>query len=374
MIAATIMFGDRAESSDIPSIVWGAVIASYTCLSGISLLRIARRDGRDLAAIDCLAQGVLISALAVHLGAGFVSWISLILLLIGLMALFVSSTRTGDGVDSSRLAQAAAAASDVSSVDQMLSKLKVPVCYTDDAGTIEEATELFVEAVDKRPEELIGENISRFVQDSDGDISLPTGKWWLHVVKESDRRYYHLLPTPDGRPPQEVKTPKRMPGDISFIDTESGLYTSEYRDIRGPEEVMRAQRYKRPLSSVLLELSFDSKASLQLSSDQIKMLKMAFAQKIKEVLRDTDSAFWMDDHDKILVLLPETQQQGAKSLISRLQMLTQEVFDDDIRAAISPHVAAGLYYCNGSNTTIDYGVFLASLEQSFIAAKEGQGS
>jgi hypothetical protein len=121
---------------------------------------------------------------------------------------------------------------------------------------------------------------------------------------------------------------------------------------------------------MLLELTFDASPSVTLSDKQFDMLRKAFAAKVKGVLRTTDCGFLMDDQKQIQLLLPETPQVGAKTLMSRLLLLPQDVFDEDIRLAVNPKVRAGMYFYNGASK-LEYGVFTATLEQAFANAKDG---
>ena len=370
LLILTVFFHRREAAFEVPSIVWGLAIAAYICLCGISAIYIAKRDTRYNTGVAFLAQGVLLSVIAVQAGVVVFAWLGLVLFLIGLFCVFLYATRGQASVE-----LAAKDASDLETEaggDKLLSKLGVPICYTDSRGFVEGATAPFLEAIDKEPEEIVGEPITDAIPIDSKEVLLPSGRWWLEIVKSGPRHYFYLLPTKDGKPSKEP-TPaqkKTDSGDVVLIDPETGLYTNEYRKIRGPEEVSRAQRYKRPLSGMLLELTFDTSPSVTLSEEQFTMLRKAFATKVKDVLRTTDCGFWMDDHKQIQLLLPETPQAGAKTLMSRLLLLPQDVFDEDIRAAVNPKVRAGMYFYNGASK-LEYGVFTATLEQAYANARDG---
>lgn len=357
---------DPGLREKVPSMIWGMTAAMYVCVCGISLARIIRGGSRDVFAISLLGQGVLVGVISVSMGAIGMAWFMLLLFLVGLILIFLASTKAVDAIE--EMVYVPQASDDVS-VEQILSKLELPVCYTDETGLVEEATESFLEAVDRSPAEIIGESITSIISDEPGEMMLATGKWYLDVVRSGKRRYFHLKPTPDGKPAKADQKKKSNPAEVAFVDAETGLYSAGYLRIRGPEEVARAQRYKRPLSSILLELTFEGSSASTISSDQMKMLKVAFAQKVREVLRETDCGFLTENSDQILLLLPETQQQGAKSFISRLLLLPQDAFDEDLRMMLAPRVIAGMFYVGGSNAQIDYGAFTASLDQAFENAK-----
>jgi hypothetical protein len=365
ILILTAALHSKEAAFNIPVVVWGMVVAAYVCLCGISAFRIVKHDARHDAGISLLAQGMLLSVVAVQAGIIVFTWAGLVLFMAGLFCIFLYTTH-GDAAN-----DAADIETDNKS-DQLLSNLGVPICYTDTTGFVEEVTAAFLDAVGKDAEDVIGEEIMKIIPTDSGAVMLQSGRWWLETVTSGGRSYFYLKPTQDGKPPKEqpqLQKKKLVSGSLSLIDQETGLYTSEYRKLRGPEEVSRAQRYKRPLSGMLLELTFDASPSVTIPEQQFDMMRRAFAAKVKGVLRITDCGFWMDDQRQIQLLLPETPQAGAKTLMSRLLLLPQDVFDEDIRLTVNPKVKAGMYFYNGVSK-IEYGVFTATLEQAFTNAKD----
>jgi PAS domain-containing protein len=372
ILISTVALHRKEAAFSVPAIVWGLTIATYVCLCGISALHISKRNTRYDAGLSLLAQGLLLSVVAVQAGVVVFTWIGLVLFLIGLLCVFMYTTRREAIID---VTPRDPYAIDMVDWDQLLSKLGIPICYTDTEGMVEEVTSAFLEATGRHAEEVIGKVITTIIPTDSGTVMLPSGKWWLETIENNSRNYFYLRPTRDGKPHKEqpLAQKKSASGDILLIDHDTGLYTNAYRKLRGPEEVSRAQRYKRPLSGMLLELTFDASPSVSLSEQQFDMLRNAFATKVQGVLRTTDCGFWMDDQRQIQLLLPETPQVGAKTLMSRLLLLPQDIFDEDIRLAVNPKVRAGMYFYNGMSK-IEYGVFTATLEQAFANAKDSTSS
>lgn len=376
LLCVAFVFRSGEAAFAVPAIVWGMIIASYVCMCAVSMFHIMKRDMSIMPVLTFLSQGLILSTVSIHLGAYGLSWFGLLLFLVGLGSSFVYSTKDHVSIDFAT-AQAAQEEAEESS-DNIFTKLGLPACFADQDGIIEEATVAFFEAVAKKPEDIVGEQIGAILSpDDEGELELPSGSWWLKNVNTSSRRYYILMPTKDGKPLSEADMVRPIVQQggaglaASLIDPATGLYTEEYRDIRAQEEVARSQKYKRPLSSILTELTFDAR---ELSPEHVQMIKTAFAQKVKEVLRDTDCGFWMDGRDKILILLPETQQAGAKTLASKLQLLPNDVFDEEIREAVHAKVTVGIFFCNGSTPSMDLGVVLGSLDHSFDSTKDGSVS
>jgi PAS domain-containing protein len=363
---------NRAAETRVPEVVWGLTIAAYVCLCAMSLLFIMRDEDRYNYGISALAQGLLLSVMSMQFGVTFMSWIGLVLFLTGLVQVFFYATR--------RSAAAAANApqpsgpddgGDFRRVDSLVEKLEMPVCYTDNRGILAGATTSFCEAVGKSADSLIGEIISDVLPIDSDEAILDSGKWWITQEKEGARYYFSLRPTQDGRPPQLAPIPDAPTGVAAIYDSETGLYTDEYRKIRGPEEVGRAQRYKRPLAGILLALTFEPGIDVKLTKEQETMLDNAFKTKVQSALRTTDCGFLMAD-GRTQLLLPETPQAGAKTLLSRIITLPQDIFDEAIRTAVNPRVKGGMFFYNGASR-MEYGIFAAALEESFIKSRESSG-
>ena len=368
LLIPTVLFHNREAAFHVPPLIWGLVISVYICMCGISVFFIVKGDRRFNVGISALTQGMLLAVMALQSGAMFLSWIGLVLFLVGLFLVFYYATR-GDASARESKAEKTQNAS-APTIEKLLAKMDLPICYTDSKGMVSWASESFLTEVGRTQEEITGEVIADVLPIDDETVTLPSGKWWITQVKEGARYYFRLAPTEGDKPQAAVETrPAAAPRGPSIYDQDTGLYTDEYRRIRGPEEVMRAQRYKRSLSGMLIELTFNPNTGVKLSDEQRTMLNNAFAVKVKSALRAMDCGFFMEDHFRIQLLLPETPQAGAKTLMSRLLLLPQDVFEEDIRGVVNPKVKAGMFFYNGA-TKMEYSIFSATLEESFAKAKE----
>jgi hypothetical protein len=252
-------------------------------------------------------------------------------------------------------------------VDSLLSKLDLPVCVTDAKGVIIAANPKFCAASGAAAGDIMGELINEVLPIDQDTVSFDSGKWWISQVKEGARYYFSLLPTPDCEPAAEDLSVHEHRG-IAITDPDTGLLVEEYRLIMGPLEISRAQRYKRSVTGILLELILNPSQDVSLSDKQKHMMFVAFATRVRHVLRTTDYGFLLPDN-RIQLILPETPVAGAKTLLSRITTLPQDVFDDAVRDAIHPKVKSGLFFYNGT-TKMEYGIFSAALEEDFLKSKE----
>jgi hypothetical protein len=321
----------------------------------------------------------MLSVMSMQFGVTFMSWIGLVLFLIGLVTVFFYATR--HHVSASPSLPAAAVAYDdddddddvespYNKLDGVLEKLSVAVCYTDNRGVISGATTSFCEALDRDIKSVAGKMITDLVPIDGEEVTLNSGKWWLDQEHDGARYYFLLKPTPDGKPQQmtiaeAIQDEKFRP----IYDRMTGLYTDAYRKIRGMEEVSRAQRYKRSLSGLLIAISFEPSSGTNMTREQEEILDNTFKSRVQAVLRITDCGFLTAD-GRIQILLPETPQAGAKTLLSRIITLPQDIYDEEIRIAVNPRVRGGLFFYNGASR-MEYGIFSAALEESFVKSQDG---
>jgi PAS domain-containing protein len=369
LLIITAVLHDRSAEAYIPPTVWGMTIAAYICMCALSLFNIVRGETKYNAGIAALSQGMLLSVLSMQFGVTYLSWLGLILFLAGLvMAFFYSTRNSADSFAAAPIVQAGEGSGPFKRFDDLLDKFSIPVCYTDSKGIIASATDAFCDAVGRPPEAVAGKVISDIIPMDSDEAAFESGKWHIAQEKDGARFYFYLSPIREAAAAQAAP---EAPGGVALFDKATGLYTDEYRKIRGPEEVSRAQRYKRPLSGLLVALDFEPATDVKLTTEQTAMLDNAFKTRIQKALRTTDCGF-LTSEGRIQILLPETPQAGAKTLLARIVTLPQDVFDEDIRNAVNPKVKGGMFFYNGASR-MEYGIFSAALEEAFIRSGENKG-
>ncbi|GHV50131.1 hypothetical protein FACS1894216_01780 [Synergistales bacterium] len=295
-----------------------------------------------------------------HAGSPLLSLVGILVFLAGLFLAFTSAT-SGVPVQAARVRDASPDVSRENLIDGLVSKLELPICITDASGLILNPSAKFCEAIGGSPDDLIGGPITEILPIDDETATFSSGKWWISQVKDGGYFYFSLLPTPNCAPQkQEAQVPQQR--GISVLDKDTGLYVEEYRQFRGPQEIERSQRYKRPLSGILAALQLTPSAEVDISDEQKKMVFLAFATKVAQSLRNTDCGFLLPNGN-IQLLLPETLGANAKTVMGRIIALPQDAFDEGIRAALSPKVNAGMIFYNGASK-MEYSLFSAALEES----------
>jgi hypothetical protein len=345
-------------------------IAAYVCMCALSLFFILRGENRFNYGISLLTQGLMLSVMSMQFGVTFMSWIGLVLFLAGLVAVFFYATVRRVSLSSPVSASSDDGGSSYKKLDSVLEKLSVAVCHTDSKGIVANATTRFCEALGRDIKSVAGKMITDLMPIDSEDVTLGSGKWWLTQKHDGTRYYFLLKPTPDGKP-QQVASVETVQDEKfkSIYDKTTGLYTDGYRKIRGPEEVSRAQRYKRPLSGLLVAMSFEPSSDVKLTREQEEILDSTFKSRVQAALRTTDCGFLTAD-GRVQILLPETPQAGAKTLLSRISTMPQDIYDEEIRTAVNPRMRGGLFFYNGASR-MEYGIFSAALEESFVKSRDG---
>jgi PAS domain-containing protein len=369
LLIPTALFHNREQAVDIPAVIWGATIAAYLCFCCLSAFFISRNDREHNIGVALLSQGMLLMVVSLRAGSPLLAWLGLVSFVIGLTLSFYYTTNerdVGDSTDSNRVE---ADNNEIRErIDSLVEKLALPMCITDAKGMVIGVTSKFCEATGKSEEDLTGEVVSEILPLDQDTVVFDSGMWWISQIKEGARYYFSLLPTEDCKPASEQHIAS-APEGVSIYDPETGLCVEEYRLIRGPQEISRSQRYKRSVSGILIELMFNPGKDVNLSEQQKHMMFVAFGTRIRHALRIPDCGFLLPDN-RIQLILPETPIGGAKTLLSRLLTLPQDIFDDAIREAVHPKVKAGVFFYNGT-TKMEYGIFSAALEEDFLKSKDG---
>ena len=359
--------GNTGQGERLPSIVWGVFLAAYVCLSSLSAFFIVARDTRYNLGIFLLAQGLLFSVVSPKLGLNLLGWLGFIVLLVGIFIGFYQATHESEALSSMENTSDSEAEDHTDHVAGLISKISLPICITNTKGVIVGLNAAFASAVGREEEAILKEAVSDILPIDQEETEFASGHWWISQNQQGKRHFFSLYPTEGCLPPQNTSTDFAAPvysnnGGIQFIDAETGLYTSSYQDIRVPEELERARRYRRWLSAGLVSLEFSPPKESPLSEQHKQMLFNAFATRVKEALRSVDAGFLMKNQ-RILILLPETAQSGAKTFMGRILTIPQDVFDDDIREHVHPTASGGIFFYNGT-PTMEYEVFLGTLEEA----------
>ena len=357
--------GRAGRGDSLPSIVWGVFLASYICLCSLSAFFIVAKETRYNLGIFLLSQGLLLSFVSPKLGLNLLGWLGFIVLLIGIFIGFYQATNESEALSSMEGTNHSEVEDNTDHLAELISKISLPICITNTKGIIIGMNAAFSSAVGRTEESILKEAVSDILPIDQEETEFASGHWWIAQNQQGKRHFFTLYPTEGCLPPKNTSsdfTPSVSSSGSQFIDAETGLYTSNYQDIRVPEELERSRRYRRWLSAGIVSLEFSPPKDSPLSEQHKQMLFNAFATRVKEALRSVDAGFLMKNQ-RILILLPETAQSGAKTFMGRILTIPQDVFDDDIRDHVHPTANGGIFFYNGT-PPMEYEVFMGSLEEA----------
>jgi diguanylate cyclase (GGDEF)-like protein len=107
-------------------------------------------------------------------------------------------------------------------------------------------------------------------------------------------------------------------GELELKDELTGVGTRRLVLERLTDELGRARRYHRPLSVALLDVDGLSRVNESVGTDGGDAVLRAVAAAVRAQLRRSDLAGRLRD-DELLVVLPETDEAGARAIAERLR-------------------------------------------------------
>ncbi len=122
-------------------------------------------------------------------------------------------------------------------------------------------------------------------------------------------------------------------------DELTGVYSYQYFGLRIGEEMSRSQRYRLPMSLLILALADFEAMAPELQRDLLSIVGLVFSYNI----RDVDIACRFDNPSSFAIILPLTDQAGAKILTEKLRAAIESYqfkpYGDDrlLRVCIGTH-------------------------------------
>lgn len=356
LVVLLVFFGGEGpEAPGGAPALWIAFLVAYVFLAVGDLLSRLKGLSLSRSALQCLCQGIVLTALPSYLGTSAAwSWIGLALLATGLiLSLSRSAPSFRPPVVEKKEGPPALP------VTSFLETLPLPAFF--DVGSGEETTFLANEAAlalaatsGQTTTEFFGRILAEgrlSLGDRDYDLLRAQGMALALLVEKQ-----LPLPVPQveaDRDPEPV--PHKVEG------RERGL-------LRAAEELARARRYRRWLSAVLIRPDQIGPLQLSLGEAQRQEIFDLFLGEVALTLRDSEPLFRLGPQE-LLALLPETPQAGARKFSSRLKQMALEfkpkVFG--LEAASGPFLVlkTGIAFYDG-NGVLTLEEFFSQLEASII--------
>jgi GGDEF domain-containing protein len=266
-----------------------------------------------------LADGLLLVSASAQIGAGAAfGWGGVALIILGLI-LATSQITTPQAVRFTKnLTDLMPETVGKPEIKLLVSAISFPTAFieSDDSGheRIVAANNAFGAIVGRSANKLEGIPFEDIISPNAESRALvfAGAEWVAHRTTRGKQTMFMLSPA------IKINEAEPIPeGEFAIVDTESGLYTSYYMKYKAESDVQACRRYKRCLSVLLFRLGIESKNLIPPSDETIKTAFAAFARTTIVSIRNCDSAYRVNDGE-IAVFLPDTPQQGAKIVLTRI--------------------------------------------------------
>lgn len=367
LLGGALMVGGEGTSASIPLPLWIAAGGAYIVSSAIYVpLGKLKGTGASLG-LQALCQGLALALTSLHFGLPpVVAWGGTALIFSG--AIILGGIAVPEA-EAAKPAQRRSAPSneppttELSGADGMeqrptssLASCPLPFAVIGRNGMFQDASKGLLDLVGTSLEDL---------REQEGEMLFPSslehmtvkGKHYAVLRKELDgEAWVFLLPQDTSAQKQDDATTNRTSSGSSAEsgfsrDPGTGLYGDTYFFPRASYEIARARRFRRWLSALLVELDFlkRNEADPQATSEANRReLLLALCRRFNEEIRDTDLAFLLQDNS-LCILLPETPQSGAKTVMGRMkEALFHMTKDNDRLTSLEPHLRFGLHFYSGN--------------------------
>lgn len=356
--------------------LWIVALFWYSILTSTYAVLLYKGMKDKLASLQLQAQGLLLTTLAVAMNAPpSLAWLGASLLIIGMILQgHAYSLPSGEETSKKKQAIPKGPSSEellTSVVKSLVQNLSIPAFLTTLQGKILEKNEPFSSFLAKK--ELSAESLTalqRGAMDEDGVIHGPDKTLWTLGITPFEHIYLVCL-EPFVLPQKETS------GGGSFNPSplnDLGIYVASYAPVRLKEELERVQRYRRILSVLLISVDLLSGSRAIFNEEKDRALTI-FASILKHTMRTSDVGIQLAS-DKFLVLLPETNREGAKTFTKRLHdKIRHEAYEGEGQAAplLAPteelHLKFGFALASGNTPTTPEKI-LEEVEQFLQDSKE----
>ncbi|MBP9028027.1 MAG: diguanylate cyclase [Aminivibrio sp.] len=339
---------------------WALLMIVYFVLCAAYASAIRKHLFHLLSPIQLLAQGLIMTVVSLESGTlPVISWTGVLSAVSGSFVLLNLFLRGKPHPGESASLTAGPLGAPVTGPP--VESIPLPVLTTDSQGIVVKANEAFASLVPGG--DLSGKPVTDFFIPGEDSVSMGDREYIVFQAPLDGAFFFALVEMPKQR-----KKGARSKETVKLVDPATGLYSPEYASIRISEELSRAFRYRRWLCGVLLALEYTYLPGLNYQEDLENSFLDAFSSFVRNTVRDSDIAFYLGDR-KILILLPETPQQGAKDVSLKLMDLPDSLVELKNTFPFSVEIEYGFVYYSG-NHPMNKDQFLEKLHSNLGGASE----
>jgi PAS domain S-box-containing protein len=294
-----------------------------------------------LVPLQFIAQGIVISVLAIVFVLPFLSWVGVLLTIIGLI-LSAHMVFQGDrkkDVNTSKLF-----------FYDIFESYPFPACVSDKNGSVISVSSGLTQLVGKSKEEIWQTNIGDLIPPKE---SVSFGEKLLRTMKKelNDRTWYSLI--------EEDPRYKNKFTGMFIKDTETDMFSKEYCRIRTEEEIVRIKRYKRWAIFMMVKICFvDGEESIN-KQYELEFFR-SFCVFLKKALRNCDTVSRIEEFS-VAIILPETlSEEPMNEVIKKILNFSKELNKEinQLQSKISPSLCYIFYNASYGDISFD-GILIA---------------
>ena len=198
------------------------------------------------------------------------------------------------------------------------------------------------------------------------DGSILSIEWSYHVIKSSDESFLFSLIEDIG---ERVELQKQL-YQQAITDPLTNLYNRRYFDEQLKQEFVRAKRYKRNFSVVIIDIDGFKQANDHYGHSFGDEMLIKASKIFLDLLRNGDNVFRYGG-DEFAMILPETVKEGAVDLAERLRrVFARECSDESKRLKLSLSIGVASYPEDG----MDEVELIATADSRMYHSKENGGN
>ena len=367
LLAGALIVGGEGTAASIPLPLWIAAGGAYIVSSAIYIpLGKLKGFGASLG-LQALCQGLALALTSLHFGLPpVVAWGGTALIFSGVVILGGIAVPEAEAKNPAQRRSAPPhGTTKTESLETneesegrgaSLDAFPLPFAIIGRNGMFQDANKALLD--------LVGTSL-KTLQEQEGEMLFPPalehmtakGKHYALLREEvNGETWVFLLPQSAQAPKKDDPTTQQTSSDASgeecfSRDPRTGLYGNAYFFPRASYEIARARRFRRWLSALLVDLDFlkrDEADPHATSETKRRELLLELCRRFNEEIRDTDLAFLLQDNS-LCILLPETPQSGAKTVMGRMKKtLLHMVKDNDRLSSLEPYLRFGLHFYSGN--------------------------
>lgn len=352
VLAIPIYIITRAMSMEdggiIPFGIWVLLILFVITLTIMYIWTVLNGMRHWLVPIQFIAQGGIMSVLAIQTGVHLITWVGVLLILIGLIISGYIAFSKGRASNSNQ--------SILSSYD-IFESYPFPACVSDKNGSLISISNGLTQIIGKDKNELFQTKVENLIPPS-GKIQF--GKKMLYVDQQEskDRTWYAFNE-------DKINSALFRP-EMLIQDTETDIFSKDYCRIRIEEEVMRIKRYKRWGVFMLVKINFiyDNEDESYTNKKSESGFFRLFCIYIKNSLRNCDTVSRVDEFS-VIIILPETlSEEPLNGVINKVLGYQDQLSDAMNQLKCKVVLTLSHIFYNASSNDMSFNEILMTLNKS----------